>query len=299
MKSTNSSRQSKTKSYAVRAPYEKEKVKKRDLRSKKDMMREMYACKDCDCETYPWCVNKYIGGICRECFDLESYTHKKALRSKPGLYGVDKKEISKLLTPIKIEYPYIKLIPTPLDGDCLYQSISKAFEGKITVEDLRYLVAQCQNNTTFQTYKELSGFMSEYRPIRGANSLRDFKILIKKTGEDVGCNNCVWGDENSLAIISTMFRLGFMIFNEKGSLIQEIYPERTSTFSTRDPSRYLLLLLNGSKSGQEHYNLLEFNHHTLLRPEEVSQISNLLSSTNTTRNAPTTRTTRTTREQRW
>lgn len=256
-----------------RAPYDKEKVKKRNIKSKKDMMREMYGCKDCDCESYPWCINSYLGGLCRECFDLESYTHKKALRSNPGLYGVDRQ--SRVGRSV-IDYPYIKLIPTPLDGDCLYRAISKAFDGKVTTEDLRYLVARCQSHVTFETYKELSGFMSEYRPVRAAHTLRDFRVLLKKTGDDVGCSNCVWGDENALSIISTMFRLGFMIFNEKGVLIQRITPERTSSYNDCKPGRYIMLLLNGSKAGQEHYNLLEFNRRTLLSEEEVKEIHKLL-----------------------
>lgn len=264
----------------MRAPYSKEKIKKRKIIDKKGLMREMYACKDCDCESYPWCTK--LGGLCRECIDLQNYVHKKPLRSKPGRYDTDKSEINNI-AHTTLNYPFIKVIPTTLDGDCLYTAISIAFDKKITVKDLRHLVARYQTESTYNTYKELSSFMSEYRPIQPTKSLRDFRILIKKTGKDVGIGNCVWGDENTLQILSTSLRLGIIIFNEKGQYIQHIIPERTSTFNNTQPSRYILLLLNSGKSGNEHYNLLEFNRHVLLTEFEWKKMKNILSSQQTTR----------------
>ncbi len=257
----------------MRAPYSKDKIKKRKIDNKKDLMREMYGCKDCDCEKYPWCT--YLGGLCRECVDLHHYVHKKPLRSKAGCFSTDPNSIKD--TP-SIDYPYIKIIKTSLDGDCLFSAISEAFNGKLTIKDLRHLVARYQTRETFETYTELAGFMPEYRPIRAAHSLRDFRVLIKKTGDDVGIENCVWGDENSIQIISTCLRLGIMIFNEKGKFVQSITPERTSTFNDTKSSRYVLLLLNSSKAGNEHYNLLEFNKHTLLTEYEYSKMKNIISS---------------------
>lgn len=267
----------------MRAPSSGNKILKRKILTKKNLMREIYACKECDCESYPWCT--FMGGLCRECVDLTSYTHKLALRSKPGKYSVDNLRNRERAQEPEIVHPYLKLINTPLDGDCLYKAISLAFNSKLTVEQLRYLVATHQSNNTFDIYKELASFMPEYRPIRAAHSLRDFRILIKKTGEDVGVNNCLWGDENALQIISTFLRLGIAIFNEKGQYIQQIVPERT-TFDNITPTRYALLILNSSKPGNEHYNLLEFNRHTLLTSSEWEKMKIIISSHNANPHSP-------------
>jgi hypothetical protein len=250
---------------------------KRSITSNKDIMKEMYSCKDCDCGTYPWCSNR--GGLCSECVDLTTYTHKKPLRKKPGRFGSEDPEASPQDpdTYPEITYPYITVIDTPPDGDCLYKAISFAFDEKLTVQDLRQLVARFQTDSTYGTYRELSKYMPEYTPVKAAHNIRDFRILIKKCGQDVGCSMCVWGDENALQIFSTFLRLGIIIFNEKGQYIQKIVPEKTNTYPSHTPSRYVLLILNGSKPGNEHFNLLQFNKHTLLTPYEWEKMRNLRS----------------------
>ena len=52
----------------MRADYDKSKVEKRAIVDKKELMNEMYLCKECDCESYPYC--SVFGSLCRECFDL-------------------------------------------------------------------------------------------------------------------------------------------------------------------------------------------------------------------------------------
>jgi len=256
----------------MRAPHITSAPDKRKILSKKDLMREVYACKECDCEKYPWCV--YMGGLCKSCVDLNTYTHKMPLRNCPGEYSTPRDTKNR---ESKIEYPHLEIIKTELNGDCLYSAISLAFEGKISVNDLRYLVAHHQTPETYETYKDLASFMPEYLPIKAAHSLRDFRVLIKKTGDDVGVQHCVWGDENALQIISTFLRLGIKIFNEKGQYIQQIVPERTNSFNNTTPTRYVLLLLNSSKPANEHYNLLKFNKHTLLTHDEWDKMKSILS----------------------
>lgn len=256
----------------MRASYDEKQVSKRKIVTKKDLMREMYCCKYCDCDGYPWCV--YMGGLCKHCVDLNEYHHKLPLRSRPGEYSSASRKTSK--SP-EITYPRLRIIKTDVDGDCLYQSISLALSGALSINQLRYLVSIHQTNSTFAAYKELSTFMPEYRQLHCIHSLRDFRLLIRKSGKDIGVKNCIWGDENALQIISTFLRLGIKIFNEKGQYIQEIIPERTSTFDNTNPSKYVLLLLNSSKPGNEHYNLMEFNHHTLLSHSEWEKMKSLIS----------------------
>lgn len=252
----------------------KNKIKGRKIADKKALMKEMYSCKECECASFPWCSK--FGSLCKECVDLSSYIHKRPLRNNPGRYAIDP-ESSHSIPNDNIDYPYIQVLKTSPNGDCLYKSISIAFDGLITVEDLRHLVARYQTQTTFDMYKELSKFMPEFRPIKGTSCLRDFRILIKKTGGDIGIGNCVWGDENSLQIISTSLRLGIMIFNEKGKFMQSLNPEPIYMHENTIPRRYILLLLNNSKAGNEHYNLLKFNNNTLLTDYEIQKMNKMLS----------------------
>lgn len=248
----------------LRSEYNSTTVKKRFIKDKKELMREMCACKDCDCETYPYCTT--LGMLCRECFDVEKYEHKIPIKNDPGKYQIT---VSSKKEPPVITHPYIKIIPTPLDGDCLYKAVSLAFDEKITVEALRFLVATNQTEVTYGTYKELSTYMSEYEPIKASHNIQDFRILLKKTGEQIGCTNCVWGDENALQIIATQYNIIFVIFNEKGQHIQKITPANlTNSFN----GRYVLLLLNSSKQGNEHYNLLQFNNRKLITQYEWDKL---------------------------
>lgn len=255
----------------MRSEYNSLNVKKRFISDKKDLMREMCSCKDCECETYPYCINA-LGKLCKECFDIQYYTHKTPVKNDPGRFHLYDNKNQRIDTPITpITHPYIKILSTALDGDCLYSAISLAFDKKITVEMLRFLVASNQNQDTYQAYKELSSYMQEYEPIKGTHSIGEFKILMKKTGEQIGCTACIWGDENALQIIATEYNLTFVIFNEKGQHIQKINSLNNQT------SRYVLLLLNSSKQGNEHYNLLQFNNHRLITPYEWDMLKQTIS----------------------
>lgn len=251
----------------MRSEYNSLNVKKRFISDKKDLMREMCSCKDCECETYPYCTN-VLGKLCKECFDIKFYIHKTPVKNDPGRFHLFETQMSE--TPIT--HPYIKILSTALDGDCLYSAISLAFDKKITVEMLRFLVASNQNQDTYQAYKELSSYMQEYEPIKGTHSMGEFKILMKKTGEQIGCTACIWGDENALQIIASEYNLTFVIFNEKGQHIQKI-----NASNSNNQSRYILLLLNSSKQGNEHYNLLQFNNHRLLTPYEWDMLKQTIS----------------------
>ena len=112
----------------MRAPYCGDKNQKRKVLTKKDLMREMYACKECDCESYPWC--SYLGGLCRECVDLNSYTHKRPLRNKPGEYSVDESEIKKSDIR-KIDSPHITVIKTKEDGGARGGRLDSALANKL------------------------------------------------------------------------------------------------------------------------------------------------------------------------
>lgn len=238
----------------------------RKILTKRELMKEMYACKDCDCETYPWCTT--LHGVCGECFDINEYKHKQALRQEPGKYAIDRNNI-KNKEPT-ITYPYIQKVSIPPDGDCLYKSISIAYDKKIDVKKLRCFVANKQTPHIYNTYKEISKSMKGYTPIEKINNLRELKMLIKKMGKDIGIRDCMWGDENSLQILVNIFNIQIVIFNEQGRLIQTITP-----CDNNNTPRYIMLSLNNQAPGNEHYSLLKFNNHALLTQNEWSYLKNI------------------------
>ena len=233
----------------------------------KEINRELRYCYKCDCETYPYC--SIDGHPCPECFDLYSFSHKSCDKHKLGMFI--KTQSSRLQKQIKIVDPYIQIIATDPNGDCLYKCLSEAFLGKISVKNFRNLVAQNQSIDTFQAYKTLAENRPEYSCVKAARTLRQFKNLIQRLGRDIGVNQCLWGDENALQIISNVWHISFKIFNEKGYQIQSIIPEH------KQVSRIVLLRLNQSEGeGVEHYSLMFYNNHTVLTQFEWKHIKYLL-----------------------
>lgn len=237
-----------------------------------DLKRELYKCYKCNCNTFPMCVEIGCSSeLCDECFDLENYTHKLPCKSNPGRFQFSDKPPHSIKPPSK---PTISVINMPSDGDCLYRAFSTSFNNGITVDDLRYLVSRKQSVESFQAYKTLADWkMSEYSAIKGAKTLREFKNVIQYPGSKVGPQHCVWGDENAMRIISNAYRLGILIFNEKGSLIQTIKPE-----FNRTSKRYVLLRLNSRFQNNEHYDLLVFGGHALITYNELSKLKEILNS---------------------
>lgn len=236
----------------------------------KDLKRELYKCYKCDCATFPVCVDVLgCGDLCNECFDIAKYNHKLPCRSQPGRF-----KIADLPQPQQIiKKASIKVSKMPPDGDCLYNAVREALKNGITVDDLRYLVSKKQSIESFRAYRTLAEWkMAEFSAIKGAKTLREFKNVIQKSGRRVGASRCVWGDENAMRILANAFHIGLLIFNEKGALIQTIKPE----FSTA--KRFVLLRLNNTYPGNEHYDLLIFNNHKLLTHLELSKLNELLNS---------------------
>lgn len=236
----------------------------------KDLKRELYKCHKCNCDTFPMCID--VGGcgeLCDDCFDVNRYQHKEVCTSKPGRF----KSLNTPTHTIKVKSASINIINMPKDGDCLYNAFRKAFSNGITVEHLRYLVSKKQSIESFRAYKTLADWkMAEFNAIKGAKTLREFKNVIQRSGEKVGANHCVWGDENSMRIMCNAFYIGVLIFNEKGTLIQTIKPE------FHPPKRFILLRLNSTYPGNEHYDLLVFNNHSLITYTELSGLKALLNS---------------------
>jgi hypothetical protein len=72
--------------------------------------------------------------------------------------------------------------------------------------------------------------------------------------------------------LSNTFRIGVFVFNEKGKLIQSISPDEYKAV------RWMLIRLNGSQPGNEHYDLLQFNNNSLLTHPELKVLKEILSS---------------------
>lgn len=257
-----------------------------------DLKRELYKCYKCNCDTFPICI--CIGNtseLCNECFDIENFNHKLPCKSSPGKFQISstltneskiastpdsgKSSRTSTSTPLgssTVKNPSINVINMPRDGDCLYKAFSTAFNNGVSVENLRFLVSKKQSIESFKSYKTLADWkMSEYSAIKGAKTLREFKNVIQYPGYKVGPEHCVWGDENTMRIISNAFRLGILIFNEKNVLVQTIVPEFNN-----QTKRYILLRLNTMYPGNEHYDLLIFNRHPLINYFELSNLKEIL-----------------------
>lgn len=236
----------------------------------KHLKREIYKCYNCDCETFPYCIATGKDcEFCDVCFDSKKFRHRMPDIKNPGLFLKDQLVPEK---KVSVTHKKITIVRMPSDGDCLYNTFVKALDCGVTVEDLRYLVSRCQTHESYAAYKYLADSgVSEFKPVRATKTLREFKNIIQYTGQRVGAEGCVWGDENAIRVLSNTFRLGILVFNEKGKLTQSIKPEEYK------PRRWMLIRLNGAHPGNEHYDLLQFNRKSLLTEIELKALRSIIS----------------------
>ena len=233
-------------------------------------MAELCRCYRCNCKTYPICT--WLGEPCNDCFDVELLQHYHPTLDRPG-------EHQRVLETNNEQRPlvrtFIEQIKTQPNGDCLYEAIAHALNHyvrsgvSITIEDLRAAASRFQSNDTFTAYQVLAADQPEYRCISQARTLRGFKNIMQRCGEEVGPEHCLWGDENTLNIFSQLFKVRFAVFNDKGQLVQRVQAQRNIKHT-------ILLRLNSSRPGEEHFSLLRFNGETILQAHEWNWLQNRL-----------------------
>jgi hypothetical protein len=198
---------------------------------------------------------------------------------------------------------------SPPDGDCMYTCISNALDQKVSVKELRRLVSLRQTKEMYDAYMDLYDMthpvmndtndeyneynennenendrhshshintttgtteLPEFTTLEHIKSFDQFRHLIQLCGSEVGTGDCMWGDENALQICSNEFGITFVIFNEKGSIIQKVTPilDKIVPTNTIFCHRFVLLRLNGGTIGQEHYDLLKLNGDTIITLEK-------------------------------
>jgi hypothetical protein len=252
----------------------------------KQIQKDLKRCFQCNCETYPYCnIN---GMVCGECFDVEHMEHRDYNEAVPGTFYKVKHRQSRCNSTKRARDDYTQdhnklfyVVKTTANGDCLYESVSKAFGGKVTVKALRNLVSSKQSEDTFQIYKSLAQQADvgddEFSIMNNITSLHEFRELIKKCGKDCGTNNCLWGDENAIFHISNEYRTSFTIFDKKGRFLQIIEPNEA-------PCRkhYIALQLD-QKEGLEHFSLLKFDNHPILTHEMWNYVMERLAAQELTR----------------
>ena len=224
-------------------------------------LSEIKKCHYCDCATYPICT--WIGEPCKECFCANTFAHYEADNRHPGMFSSQT-----ILSPKRlINNPRVIEIKTNPDGDCLYDCFARALNQyleqshkKITVSDLRMFVSRRQTQDTYTAYKTLAASSSDYGCISKTHSLRSFKNIVQLCGSNVGSDQCLWGDENTLNFLSESYCIRIVVFNEKGKLIQII--------GSPDLQHTLLLRLNRKEASSEHFTLLQFNNQSILQQHE-------------------------------
>ena len=235
-------------------------------------MAELCRCYRCDCTTYPVCT--WLGEPCEECFDVVKFLHYEPDVSKPGQHNKEIHESSPT-EPRPLVRTLIEEIKTQPSGDCLYEAIVHALNHyvrsgtMITIQDLRDAASRYQTQHTFEAYQVLAEDQPEYRCVSRSRTLRGFKNIMQRTGETVGPEHCLWGDENTLGIFSKLLKMKFAVFNDKGQFRQTIQAERGSKHT-------ILLRLNFSRPGEEHFTLLRFNGETVLQEHEWNWLKNRL-----------------------
>jgi hypothetical protein len=235
---------------------------------------ELCRCYKCDCATYPVCT--WLGEPCSLCFNVNTFTHYDSDSAKPSLFknNADHQREQQREQQLTIldKRPLVKTriqeIKTDGNGDCLYECIALALNRylsdgvareKITVADLRFFVSQRQTNATYEAYKNLAA-TGDYECLSKVRNIRGFKNVIQQCGGNVGPENCLWGDENTIGVFADAYRMRFVVFDERGALLQMIgEPEYVHT---------ILLRLNRIRVGEEHFTLLQFNDQTVLKQHE-------------------------------
>lgn len=234
---------------------------------REEEIQELTRCYYCDCQTINTGVCTWQGEPCKRCFDMVTYRHLQPNDAEPGLHitGSSPPSRKRQITKIQIEE-----IPTDGNGDCLYACIVRALgngRNQLSVEELRAFVARMQTDDMFHAYKTLaartSDQSSDYPALERVRSLRGFQNVIRRCGKNVGADQCLWGDENTLNIVSNAYHLRFIIFDDQGKIMQVI--------NANSPTVHTILLrLSSALKNSEHYTLLKFNDQTLLQPHEFT-----------------------------
>lgn len=236
-------------------------------------MTELCRCFKCDCETYPFCT--WLGEPCTECFNVDHLQHGEPNPNKPGEHTPSAHAV---LEQRPLVRTFIEEVRTQPNGDCLYEAIQLALnhyvrgEKMITIEDLRGAASRYQTSDTFHAYQALAANQPEYRCISKSRTLRGFKNIMQRCGEEVGPEHCLWGDENTIEVFSRLFKIRFAVFNDKGKLVQLVQ-------ASRGVHHTVLLRLNRSRPGEEHFSLLRFNGETILQAHEWNWLKNRLNIT--------------------
>lgn len=225
-------------------------------------LKELFRCHLCDCETRRCGICFWQGQICLECFCTTNFSHRQYDPSRPGQH--DTRGIPPTATPRPVTHPRMSEIQTEGNGDCLYESIAKALVldrhihvAAVSPQSLRLFVSKCQKPEHFAAYK-----VTYADALKRVHTLRGFKNSIQLCGKDVGPENCIWGDENTIHILSNQFQLRLVVFDQRGQMIQKIEPESLAS------ARTILLRLNRQLKNNEHFSLLAFNGQTLLEEQE-------------------------------
>ena len=253
---------------------------------------QLKICFLCNCGYSPELQLQLESDYCEECYDKMSNDHLDYLNDNDNVnnhHVFSKASNNNRMLNHKIDFKkskkdgdYFHIIKAKANGDCLYESISLAFSKKISVQELRNLVANLQTYDTFMIYKSISlaSEGNEYNIIQRAESLEDFRQLVRQCGQDKGANNCIWGDENALYHISNSLNVSFIIFNSKGCFMQQIDPNHGVS-----QKRYIMLQLNNLKEGYEHFNLLKFNDESLFTELSIHHALKILKSMTDTVNS--------------
>jgi len=153
------------------------------------------------------------------------------------------------------------IIETADDGDCFFDSVSKALDGKLSIQEMRKTVAENIDYNTFEIWQvmfqsqTLGRKNKEYNFMKGINSLSALKTLI-------ATKKVFWANDVALDIIEKHYNVKFIIFDD-------VLETLACTMGNKIKSQPVFIML--ARTGDSHYQLVSYKHSTLFNQDELNK----------------------------
>ena len=166
------------------------------------------------------------------------------------------------------------------NGDCLFDSIKKAYESineNYEINVLREMVSTSINQSTYTNYKSFHN-LEGYEYMKEINNIKQFKNYIKQKS--------FWADDYSIKILEQNLNMKLIIFSENiyfttknknvtykntnvikctlSTSMPSIFNENESTQKIYNPIHYIMVTYSG-----DHYRLITYNDKSIFTFEEI------------------------------
>ena len=169
------------------------------------------------------------------------------------------------------------IIEVKSNGDCLFDSIRKAYESiniNYSIFNLRKHVSKNIDQDKFNLYKTIAeSERSEYKNIKNIKTLNNFKRYILTPN--------FWGDENVIKILENILNMKLIVFSEhiyrkyKNLTVNNDIDILTCTYKNinrnYNPQYYIMVTYSGN-----HYRLITYNNKSIFTFNEIPETVKIL-----------------------